>query len=148
MNERSAEGDWREPVPPRLDAPVAATLSEEAFAEHLRRALRTLGDPLLLAQSPLVHAAFVQAAAPPGASPPERAACLRRLLHDEIETIRTLGGDNGWYRVLHAAYVRPGTKHEAAARSLALSYAAFRRRLGAATRHLVATFWERDTRQG
>jgi hypothetical protein len=144
MLERLAVGDWQEPPPARPEQPSLAALSRKDFAACVRKALRMLGDPIALAENPLIHSHVVRARTSQGADSKERAAALRTLLCEEIEALRGTPRGDRWHRVLVAAYVDPVGKHESAARELNIPYGTFRRHKDKATQYLVEILWERD----
>lgn len=139
---RTAIDDWRGDAPRPADASALAALSREEFRDRVREALRSLGEPLALADNPLVHCQAVRARVPTRADVAARAAGLQAVLLEQIEALG--GGDRGdaWRRVVRAAYVGPAGKQEAVARRLGLSYSTFRRQLAAATEHIVARLWQ------
>lgn len=104
-------------------------------AEDVRDALRNLGVPHKLAESPLAT----------GATQEERAASVRALL--EQAAARAFGetpNERLLERVLVRGYLDPAASHEQAADELALSRAAYFRRLRAAAERVAALVAERD----
>ena len=96
--------------------------------DDVRDALRNLGVPHKLADSPLAH----------GATMEERAASVRRLL--EETAARAFGetpNEQLLRRVLERGYLDPAASHEQAADELALSRAAYFRRLRAAAERVA-----------
>ncbi|HST42812.1 MAG TPA: ATP-binding protein [Conexibacter sp.] len=104
-------------------------------AEDVRDALRNLGVPHKLAESPLAT----------GVTQEERAASVRALL--EQAAARAFGetpNERLLERVLVRGYLDPAASHEQAADELALSRAAYFRRLRAAAERVAALVAERD----
>lgn len=144
FSERTALADWGAPAaPPEVDASVQA-LHREEFGARVRDALRTLNDPLMLVNNPLVHCQAVRARVPARTSPQESVGALRALLGEEIEVLRGTERGDAWERVLQCTYVQSAGKHESVARDLGLSYSTFRRQLGAATDHIVDRLWRQE----
>lgn len=139
---RTAVDDWRGAAPRPSDDSAVAALSREEFRARVREALRSLGEPLALADNPLVHCQAVRARVASRADVAARAAGLQAVLLEQIEALG--GGERGasWRRVVHAAYVAPAGRHEDVARRLGLSYSTFRRHLGAATEHIASRLWQ------
>ncbi|MDO8184844.1 ATP-binding protein [Conexibacter sp. JD483] len=99
------------------------------LAEAVRDALRNLGVPHKLADSPLAS----------GATQEQRAASVRTLL--EQAAARAFGetaNEQLLRRVLERGYLDPAPSHEQAADELALSRAAYFRRLRAAAERVAA----------
>ncbi len=99
-----------------------------AGVDDVREALRNFRVPHELARSPLAS----------GATPEERAESVRVLLRDAAE--RAFGeteNERLLYRVLVRGYIEPAPSHEQAALDLALSRAAYFRRLRAAAERVA-----------
>ena len=104
-------------------APAAAVTVDD-----VREALRNLGVPHKLADSPLARGATLE----------ERAASVRRLLAETAD--RAFGetaNEQLLRRVLVRGYLEPAPSHEQAADELALSRAAYFRRLRAAAERVA-----------
>src|SRR5262249_55162618 len=112
----------------------AAGLTEPAFLEVVRDALRNFRVPRELARSPLASGQTVQ----------ERAETVRRLLR---QAVQEAFGDSETEKLLRdvlvAGYIEPMRSHETAASALCLSRAAYFRRLRTAVsrvaEHLAAS---------
>ncbi|MDW5595472.1 hypothetical protein VSS74_14070, partial [Conexibacter stalactiti] len=121
---------------PAGTAPAAGLAGEGGVsAEDVRDALRNLGVPHKLAESPLAT----------GVTQEERAASVRALL--EQAAARAFGetpNERLLERVLVRGYLDPAASHEQAADELALSRAAYFRRLRAAAERVAALVAERD----
>jgi hypothetical protein len=117
-------------------AAAAASAPADAIgAEDVRDALRNLGLPHKLAESPLAT----------GTTQEERAASVRALL--EQAAARAFGetpNERLLERVLVRGYLDPAPSHEQAADELALSRAAYFRRLRAAAERVAALIAARD----
>lgn len=117
--------------------PSRANVSDAAAVdvEAVRDALRNLGLPHKLAESPLAS----------GVTQEQRAASVRALLEDAAA--RAFGdtpNEQLLERVLVRGYLDPAASHEQAADELALSRAAYFRRLRAAAERVAALVVERD----
>jgi hypothetical protein len=112
---------------PRPDQPDQAP-AIDATVEDVREALRNLGVPHKLAASPLARGETLE----------ERAASVRALLAATAE--RAFGdtpNEQLLRRVLVRGYLEPAASHEQAADELALSRAAYFRRLRAAAERVA-----------
>lgn len=119
----TAAGPGPEPARPAQPAPVV-----DATVEDVREALRNLGVPHKLATSPLARGETLE----------ERAASVRSLLAETAE--RAFGdtpNEQLLRRVLVRGYLDPAASHEQAADELALSRAAYFRRLRAAAERVA-----------
>jgi hypothetical protein len=131
-----------QPTAPRVAEPAGAAPGGRAGTpvsavdvEAVRDALRNLGLPHKLADSPLAT----------GTTQEERAASVRALL--EQAAARAFGetpNEQLLERVLVRGYLDPAPSHEQAADELALSRAAYFRRLRAAAERVAALVVERD----
>lgn len=142
--ERTSLADWRLVEPRAVVDSSLSALSRDEFKGRVREALRALADPLVLARNPLVHGRLIRERVDARATLDERAAALAELLREQIDALGGSARGDSWRRVMAAAYVEPGAKHEVAARELAMSYSTFRRHLGAATEHIADALWEAE----
>jgi len=98
-------------------------------AETVRAALRAAHRPLELAQSPLAT----------GATPSERAASVRALLDEAVDSAFGASADEQLLaRIVRRGYLDPDTSHEAVADEVFLSRATYFRRLRQATARVGA----------
>lgn len=114
--------------PTEASGPAAAPQAVSATVEDVREALRNLGVPHKLADSPLAIGETLE----------QRAASVRALLAETAE--RAFGetpNEQLLRRVLVRGYLDPAASHEQAADELALSRAAYFRRLRAAAERVA-----------
>lgn len=119
--------------------PELAVLSQEEFADAVRKALRHLSRHGELATNPLTRSRLLAGRADP-------ARALRGLLE---EGIRDLGRDpraGKPHRALDVTYLRGAPTQEAAAERLGLSFTTYRRHLTAGIERLCETLWQRELR--
>jgi hypothetical protein len=117
-----------------LALPDGADRPKGIDVETVREALRNFRVPHELARSPLAT----------GETPEQRSESVRALLRDAAE--RAFGeteNEKLLYRVLVRGYIEPAPSHEQAALDLALSRAAYFRRLRAAAERVAEHLGER-----
>lgn len=122
-------------APPVEPGEPSAVPAAPFDVEDVREALRNLRVPHRLAESPLAR----------GASQEERAASVRALIEDAAA--RAFGetpNEELLARVLVRGYLDPAASHEQAADELALSRAAYFRRLRAAAERVAAYLADRS----
>ncbi|HEX5119915.1 MAG TPA: ATP-binding protein [Pseudonocardiaceae bacterium] len=117
--------------------PELAVLSQEEFADAIRKALRHLSTFGELAANPLTRSRLLA-----GRADPVRA--LRELLE---EGIRDLGRDpraGKLHRALDVTFLRGAPTQEAAAERLGLSFSTYRRHLIAGIERIGEDLWRRE----
>ena len=130
----------RAPAPPAVPPEDAVVvLSEEAFAESVRRALKAYARPYKLVDNPLLESRLVRERGDGGVE------ALRDLLQEAAEELQTGARDVPHFRALHAAYLDPEPTQAAAAERLDIPFSTFRRHLGRGVDHVVASLWRRET---
>ena len=129
----------RAPAPPPPSSDAAAALSEEAFAEAVRGALKGYARPYRLADNPLLRSRLVRER---GGEP---VGALRALVRAAAEELRSGPRDAPYLRALEAAYLDPAPTQAAAAERLDVPFSTFRRHLGRGVDHVVAALWRRET---
>ena len=129
----------RAPAPPTIPPEDAVVvLSEDAFAEAVRRALKAYARPYKLVENPLVESRLVR----------ERGGgveALQELLREAAEELQASARDAPYFRALYVAYLDPEPTQAAAAERLDLPFSTFRRHLGRGVDHVVASLWRRET---
>jgi hypothetical protein len=121
-------GQIREIVYSELRLPVTST-AEPVSASDVRDALRNLHRPTILARSPLAS----------GATPEERAASVRALVHEAADNAFGRSPEEALLRtVLERGYLDADGKHELVAEELNLSRTAYFRRLAQASERVAA----------
>ena len=132
-------------APDRASAPPAlaredavVVLSEGAFADAVRAALRAYARRYKLTENPLLQSRLVR----------ERGGgveALRALVREAAEELQSGSRDVPYYRALFTAYLDPEPTQQAAADRLGVAYSTFRRHLGRGVDHVVASLWRRET---
>jgi hypothetical protein len=126
-------------APPPLP-PVGLALSQTAFANAVRAALRGLHRPEALAANPLADARVVRDR---GAGEPV-AEVVEALLREAVASLQVDPRDEKLHRALDRTYLRPAPSHEAAAELLGVPLSSFRRHLARGTERVAAWLWERE----
>lgn len=119
-------------------------LSDEAFAEGVRRALKSLGRADALRDSVLLTTPVVLARSGPGADLPRRAAVLRDLIRDAAARMEASPRDRRAFRALHHTYLQPAATQAEAARLLDLPMTTYRRHLAAGIERLTQLLRQED----
>ncbi|MCB0114552.1 MAG: AAA family ATPase [Caldilineaceae bacterium] len=123
---------------PRTGDPMA--LSEPAFANAVRQALKEFRHLDKLAQSPLLHSRCLYDRVGNDATP----AQLQTLLRDTAELLTHSPKDQKLHRVLYHTYFEPVASQELAAELLDLPFSTFRYQLGKAIDKIVALLWQQE----
>jgi hypothetical protein len=137
MTERALTQD---PTPPEVHEAQPLVLSHEEFTGAVRRALRDLQRPDLLARNPLVRTRLVRDHAGDDAD----ASALSALVHAAIDSLRAHPRDDKLLRAVTQTYVRPSATQEAAASMLGLPFSTYRRHLTGGFDRVVAWLWDRE----
>jgi hypothetical protein len=114
-------------------APPLLALSQVAFAEAVRDALRDLHRPAALATNPLQQSRVVR----------EHGA-LTELLDETIAELAVDPRDAKLHRALVRTYVRPAPTQEAAAEVLGLPFSTYRGHLTRGIDRVVERLWQRE----
>ena len=133
-----------EPAPETAPKKALLVLSEEAFGEAVREALRGYARPHTLQGSPLLSARVVAAHLDGEADEAERIEALVALLRETAEALKEVPRQDKAYRALDRTYFRPAPSQEQAAELLDLPYSTFRRHLKAGIDELTAMLWRRE----
>jgi hypothetical protein len=123
---------------PHPQQPVA--LSEPEFAEAVRQALKQLGRPDQLAQSPLLRSRCLRERSDQEPTP----ALLQTALREGADTLTASPRTQKLHRVLWHTYFEPAPTQEAAADLLNLPFSTYRYQLGRAVEQLVAWLWQQE----
>ncbi|MGH9263769.1 MAG: ATP-binding protein [Acidimicrobiales bacterium] len=141
-------GPWLELVTDRALAqdpslpapgPDLLVLSQPAFADAARQALRDLSRPDLLARNPLARTRLVAAETPSGE---EGGAVLARLVGEAVDSLRAHPRDDKRWRALDRTYLRPAPTQEKAAEVLGLPFSTYRRHLSEGVDRVVSHLWD------
>ncbi|WP_188192185.1 AAA family ATPase [Nonomuraea sp. SYSU D8015] len=138
------EGFNGSPVPHGFGGAAATTgrlavLSQEEFAEAVRKALRHLSRPDALAGSPLTRSRLVVEHA-------ERdpAKALRDLLEEAIESLCEDARSVKFHRALAATFLHGAPTQEIAAERLGLPFTTYRRHLVSGIERVCTHLWHRE----
>jgi hypothetical protein len=130
------------PAPSTFTAPLIA-LSEPAFADEVRRVLRSARDSTRWAGSPLLHSRLIVDRLTAGDSPVDRRRVLADVLHTAMAELGDADGLDS--RLLAAAWLTtPKRKQAALAAEFGMAYSTFRLRLRRAETRLISALWQRE----
>ncbi len=119
-------------------------LSEEAFADAVRKVLRNYTRTDRLTNNPLLSSRLVVDKASEDADDDERIIALMHLFNEAIERIEQNPKQHKLYRALDRTYLRPAASQEQAAEILNLPYSTFRRHLAAAITEVTDLLWQKE----
>lgn len=121
---------------PAAAAPEELALSERAFAEAVRAALRDLRRPDALAANPLLRTRTVRERC--GDDP---VAALRDLIVEAVDALAAEPRDAKLARALQRTYVTPAATQEAAAELLGLPFSTYRGHLARGIERVAERLW-------
>lgn len=124
----------------RRPADQLVVLSEPAFHEAVKRALREFTRPAALAENPLLRSRLV--AEHPGGDPTP--GLLQAILREAAESLRARPREDRLYRAVLRTYLQPAPTQEAAAELLAVPFSTYRRHLTTGVRQLTEWLWHRE----
>lgn len=128
------------PLPP--SSPPLVVLSQTEFNDALREALRVLGQPHELRNSPLLRSRLVVEQAGTHASTAERVAALQTLVQEACTLLQASPRDAKAQRALDYALLHPTITQEQAAEALGLPFSTFRRHLRDGMSRVIALLWQ------
>jgi hypothetical protein len=117
-------------------------LSEQAFAEAVRQALRDFARPAMLQHSALLHTHMLEQRGDPTPQ------ALQSLLAEAIESLHGDPRDHKLYRALVHTYVTPAPTQEQAAEQLNLPFSTYRFHLARGIARVTAWLWQRELHPG
>jgi len=126
---------------PERPAPLIV-LSQPAFRDAVRSALRDYARPQALAANPLTRSRLVIESS----SGNDTAAALRALIRSAVESLNTHPRDQKLFRALWHTYIEPEPTHEKAADLLGLPFSTYRRHLASGTEAVTSRLWQRELR--
>ncbi|MCC6790397.1 MAG: ATP-binding protein [Thermomicrobiales bacterium] len=121
-------------------APSLLVLSETAFADAVRQALRDDARPERIAANPLMHSRLVIDVAGQGATP----EALRTVLRQAAATLTGTPRDLKLHRAVWHTYFEPAATQEAAAELLGLPFNTYRYRLAKGIERITNWLWQRE----
>ena len=133
-----------EPAPEPSAGELLVVLSEEAFRDAVREALRGYARPHTLRGNPLLSSRIVAEGLDADADEAERIEMLLALLHEVVDILKDAPRQEKAYRALDRTYFRPAASQEQAAELLDLPYSTFRRHLKAGVEEITAMLWQRE----
>jgi hypothetical protein len=119
-------------------------LSEADFATAVRDALRDYTDAASLADNPLTRSRLVSGIAGREAPPAARAAALRKLLRESVESLQESPRLAKFHRAIYHTYFQPAVTQEQAAEILDLPFSTYRRHLRSGIEEVTARLWTRE----
>jgi hypothetical protein len=119
-------------------------LSEEDFATAVRDALRDYTDVSSLGDNPLARSRLVSGIAGREATPAARAATLRKLLQESVESLQESPRLAKFHRAIYHTYFQPAVTQEQAAEILDLPFSTYRRHLRSGIEEVTARLWVRE----
>ncbi len=131
-------------VPSPAQVQPVRLLDEAEFVAGVRAALRDLGRPDRLRDSPLLQSRLVGRRAGAGAGSTERADVLRHAVLAAAASLEASPRDRRAFRALHHTYLQPAGTQERAAELLRLPMSTFRRHLAAGVGQLTALLWRQE----
>jgi hypothetical protein len=129
-------------LPANVPEPDLLVLSHPDFEAAVRRALKDLHRPDLLARNPLLRTRLVSA--PDDAPVAAGADALAGLLRTAVASLSTHPRDDPLYRALDRTYLHGSHTQEATAATLGLPFSTYRRHLRLGLDRVVAWLWQRE----
>jgi hypothetical protein len=130
-------------VTPPTATPTLLVLSEPAFADAVRAALRDFHRPDALRRNPLLRSRLIGSM--PGAETPDgKRAALQAVIEETAAALEHSPRDARLYRALNRTYFHPAPTQEKAAELLDLPFSTYRRHLSAGIARLIDALWHRE----
>jgi hypothetical protein len=127
--------------PPAPRAPLIV-LSEPAFAEAVRQALRDYARPAALASNPLRQSRVLM----DHAGQDRSTSALQALLRAAAESLRGSPRSEKFFRAIERTYLSPAPSQERAAEALGLPFNTYRYQLGNGIARITEWLWQRELR--
>ncbi|WP_242041039.1 ATP-binding protein [Leptolyngbya sp. FACHB-261] len=128
---------------PEVSMPLMV-LSQPAFVEAVREALRNFARADALRNNPLLQSRLVMEQVPAQTDVAERIAVLRQLIQSACESLQSSPREAKCYRALHRAYLQPAPTQEQAAELLDLPFSTFRRHLKTGMSQVADLLWHQE----
>ena len=125
--------------PPPDPADTLVVLSQDAFADAVRDALKAYARPHRLAESPLVGARLVREL---DGDPVE---ALRQRIADAAAQLDAAPRERPYFRALDVTYLDPAPTQAQASERLGVPFSTYRRHLGRGVDHVVEALWRAET---
>lgn len=138
MAEREILGAEAGPAPP-AERPLVV-LSQEAFVDAVRAALKAYTDTDALDASPLMRSRVVTEAPPS----PDEPHPLRRALTLALEQLAVAEKDEHLHAAVKVTFFDPARTQEAAAELLGAAFSTYRRHLAAGVERVAGWLWTRE----
>jgi hypothetical protein len=130
-------------VTPPTPAPTLLVLSEPAFADAVRAALRDFHRPDALRRNPLLRSRLISGM-PDSDTPEGKRVALRTVIEETAATLEQSPRDARLFRALNRTYFHPAPTQEKAAELLDLPFSTYRRHLSAGVARLIDSLWHRE----
>jgi hypothetical protein len=125
-------------------APAVLVLSQSAFAEAVREALRNMTRPQELQTNPLIRSRLVLDQTGMDASLADRVTKLQALIRGAVEQLQASPKQMRHYRALYHTYIRPAATQELAAELIDVPFSTYRRHLKSGIDEVVARLWSQE----
>lgn len=132
------------PTAPRPELALLA-LSQPAFLEAVRKAIRDFTRPDLLATNPLLRSRLVLEK---GGEPGRNIEQLQQLITNAVNSLQTNPRDQKFYRAVQATYLQPSPTQTQAADLLNLPIGTYRRHLKSGLDRIAELLWQREVAAG
>ncbi len=144
MGHRETDTELRlESLESARPAPIVV-LSESAFRDAVRQALRDFTRPGSLRKNPLMRSRLIAG----DTHEHDDSGELQALIQQAAETLRGNPREERFYRAIHRTYFEPAPSQEAAAEALDLPFSTYRYHLGKGIERITECLWERELDPG
>ena len=126
-------------LPATTPQPELLVLSHPEFDAAVRRAMRDLHQPDLLAKNPLLRTRLVS-----GVDVVAGARQLTKLIRSAASSLAGNPHDDRLFRAIDRTYLQMYRTQEAAAAALGLPFSTYRRHLAQGLERVVAVLWQRE----
>jgi hypothetical protein len=147
MAEREILTTPQETLAPPEPSETLLVLSQEAFGNHVRQALRVFTFPDHLRGSPLLRSRLVISETGLSGGEIQRVQGLRELILQSAQSLQASPRSEKYYRALERTYFHPAPTQEAAAELLDLPFSTYRRHLKAGIEHVIDALWQQEIGQ-
>ncbi len=132
-------------VRPETARDPVVVLSRDAFDDAVRQALRDLGTPESLTESPLCRSQLVLERAGAGASLAQRVPVLAELIEEAAGAMLDDPRTASWFRAIDRTWLRPIGTQRVVAERLAIPFSTYRRHLARGEAFIAERLWRRET---